>query len=146
MTLLEAPVIVLVHGLRAAASGALRLAVGDTSLMHEFAIYIVTHPKGPAILWRDAKQKVEAAEARTITAPDLLNWASSEEIKMEPVGGVHTNPAQAAKLLDVARRALSHRRLVARHPGRSRCATEIQEEGRRDRWRGGRASNRLSAL
>jgi acetyl-CoA carboxylase carboxyl transferase subunit alpha len=77
--------------------------------MHEFAIYSVIPPEGcAAILWRDANRKVEAAEALKITAPDLLRLGIIDEIVSEPVGGAHTDPKQAAALLDVALdRALS---------------------------------------
>jgi len=102
MAMLEVPVIVLVHG-EGGSGGALGIAVGDRILMHEFAIYSVIPPEGcAAILWRDAAKKVEASEALKITAPDLLRFEVIDEIVNEPVGGAHTNPAQAAALVDVA--------------------------------------------
>jgi acetyl-CoA carboxylase carboxyl transferase subunit alpha len=102
MAMLEVPVIVLVHG-EGGSGGALGLAVGDRILMHEFAIYSVIPPEGcAAILWRDASKKVEASEALKITAPDLLRLGIIDEIIGEPVGGAHTDPAQAAALVDVA--------------------------------------------
>jgi acetyl-CoA carboxylase carboxyl transferase subunit alpha len=102
MAMLEVPVIVIVHG-EGGSGGALGIAVGDRILMHEFAIYSVIPPEGcAAILWRDSAKKVEAAEALKITAPDLLKLEIIDEIVMEPVGGAHTNPNQAAALLDVA--------------------------------------------
>ena len=102
MSMLEVPVIVLVHG-EGGSGGALGIAVGDRILMHEFAIYSVIPPEGcAAILWRDASKKVEASEALKITAPDLLKLEVIDEIVNEPVGGAHTNPAQAAALVDIA--------------------------------------------
>src|SRR6188508_571851 len=102
MAMLEVPIIVLVHG-EGGSGGALGIAVGDRILMHEFAIYSVIPPEGcAAILWRDASKKVEAAQALKITAPDLLALGIIDEIVLEPVGGAHTNPDQAAALLDVA--------------------------------------------
>ncbi len=102
MSMLEVPVIVVVHG-EGGSGGALGIAVGDRILMHEFAIYSVIPPEGcAAILWRDSAKKVEAAEALKITAPDLLKLEIIDEIVLEPVGGAHTDPAQAAALLDVA--------------------------------------------
>jgi acetyl-CoA carboxylase carboxyl transferase subunit alpha len=102
MAMLEVPVIVLVHG-EGGSGGALGIAVGDRILMHEFAIYSVIPPEGcAAILWRDASKKVEASEALKITAPDLLRLGIIDEIIGEPVGGAHTDPAQAAVLVDVA--------------------------------------------
>lgn len=102
MAMLEVPVVVIVHG-EGGSGGALGIAVGDRILMHEFAIYSVIPPEGcAAILWRDASRKVEAAEALKITAPDLLGLGIIDEIVPEPVGGAHTDPAQAAAMLDTA--------------------------------------------
>jgi len=102
MAALNAPIIVVVHG-EGGSGGALGIAIGDRILMHEFAIYSVIPPEGcAAILWRDAKKKVEAAEALKITAPDLLKLGIIDEIVIEPVGGAHTNPELAATLLDTA--------------------------------------------
>jgi acetyl-CoA carboxylase carboxyl transferase subunit alpha len=93
---------VLVHG-EGGSGGALGIAVGDRILMHEFAIYSVIPPEGcAAILWRDPARKVEAAEALKITAPDLLTLGIIDEIITEPVGGAHTDPKQAAALVDLA--------------------------------------------
>jgi acetyl-CoA carboxylase carboxyl transferase subunit alpha len=100
MAALEVPIIVVVHG-EGGSGGALGLAVGDRILMHEFAIYSVIPPEGcAAILWRDANRKVEAAEALKLTAPDLVQLGVIDQIVPEPVGGAHTNPDLAAKLLD----------------------------------------------
>jgi acetyl-CoA carboxylase carboxyl transferase subunit alpha len=102
MAALDTPIIVLVHG-EGGSGGALGLAVGDRILMHEFAIYSVIPPEGcAAILWRDSGRKVEAAKALKLTAHDLLGFGIIDEIVPEPIGGAHTNPEQAAALLDVA--------------------------------------------
>ena len=102
MAMLTVPVIVVVHG-EGGSGGALGLAVGDRILMHEFAIYSVIPPEGcAAILWRDASRKVAAAEALKITAPDLLAMQVIDEIIKEPIGGAHTDPAEATRLLDIA--------------------------------------------
>jgi len=102
MAVLDVPIIIVVHG-EGGSGGALGIAVGDRVLMHEFAMYSVIPPEGcAAILWRDAKKKVEAAQALKITAPDLLQLGIIDEIVAEPVGGAHTDPAQAAALLDIA--------------------------------------------
>src|SRR5262245_24383240 len=102
MAMLEVPIIVLVHG-EGGSGGALGIAVGDRILMHEFAIYSVIPPEGcAAILWRDPNKKVEAATALKITAPNLLELGIIDEIVNEPVGGAHTDPAQASALVDVA--------------------------------------------
>jgi acetyl-CoA carboxylase carboxyl transferase subunit alpha len=113
MTMLRVPIVVVVHG-EGGSGGALGIAVGDRILMHEFAIYSVIPPEGcAAILWRDSARKVEAAEALKLTAPDLVNLNVVDEIVKEPVGGAHTDPAQAASLLDAAlRRALAASELL----------------------------------
>lgn len=102
MAVLEVPIVVVVHG-EGGSGGALGIAVGDRILMHEFAIYSVIPPEGcAALLWRDTNAKVRAAEALKITAPDLLGLGIIDEIVKEPVGGAHTDPAAAARLLDAA--------------------------------------------
>lgn len=102
MAALDTPIVVVVHG-EGGSGGALGLAIGDRVLMHEFGIYSVIPPEGcAAILWRDAGRKVEAAEALKLTAPDLLGFGIIDEIVPEPVGGAHTDHAQAAALLDGA--------------------------------------------
>src|SRR3954447_14671871 len=102
MMLIDTPIIVIVSG-EGGSGGALGIAVGDRVLMQEFAIYSVIPPEGcAAILWRDAAKKVEAAEALKITAPDLLRAAIIDGIVPEPVGGAHTNPDAAARLVDEA--------------------------------------------
>jgi acetyl-CoA carboxylase carboxyl transferase subunit alpha len=53
-------------------------------------------------LWRDPARKVEASAALKITAPDLLGLGIIDEIINEPVGGAHTDPAQATTLVDLA--------------------------------------------
>jgi acetyl-CoA carboxylase carboxyl transferase subunit alpha len=100
MAMLTVPVVVVIHG-EGGSGGALGIAVGDRILMHEFAIYSVIPPEGcAAILWRDAARKVEAAERLKLTAPDLLGFGVIDEIVKEPIGGAHTDPAEAGRLLD----------------------------------------------
>ena len=102
MAMMTVPIVVVVHG-EGGSGGALGIAVGDRILMHEFAIYSVIPPEGcAAILWRDSAKKVEAAEALKITAPDLLGLEIIDEIVSEPIGGAHTDPAAATRLLDTA--------------------------------------------
>ena len=102
MAMVTVPIIVLVHG-EGGSGGALGIAVGDRILMHQFAIYSVIPPEGcAAILWRDSGKKVQAAEALKLTAPDLVSLGIIDEIVKEPVGGAHTNPAEATRLVDLA--------------------------------------------
>ena len=102
MSLINVPIIVLICG-EGGSGGALGIAVGDRILMQEFTIYSVIPPEGcAAILWRDTKKKVEAAEALKITAPDLLALELVDEIVKEPAGGAHNDYEEAAGLVDEA--------------------------------------------
>lgn len=100
MAVLDVPIVVLVTG-EGGSGGALGLAIGDRVLMQEFSVYSVIPPEGcAAILWRDSNRKVEAAEALKITAPDLVARGIVDEIVPEPVGGAHTDPDGAARIID----------------------------------------------
>ncbi len=102
MMMIDTPIIVLVSG-EGGSGGALGIAVGDKILMQEYAIYSVIPPEGcAAILWRDANKKADAAAALKITAPDLLTARIIDSVVPEPVGGAHTDPAAAARLVDGA--------------------------------------------
>jgi acetyl-CoA carboxylase carboxyl transferase subunit alpha len=108
MMMLDTSIVVIVSG-EGGSGGALGIAVGDRVLMQEFAIYSVIPPEGcAAILWRDPSKKIEAAEALKLTAPDLLKAGIIDEIVPEPIGGAHTDPEAAARLVDtVLTRALT---------------------------------------
>ena len=93
---LKTPIVVVVTG-EGGSGGALAIAVGDTVLMLENAVYSVISPEGCAgILWRDGSKAPEAAEALKITAPDLLKLGAIDEIVKEPAGGAQKNHAVAA--------------------------------------------------
>ncbi len=100
MSVLDVPIVIIVSG-EGGSGGALGLAIGDRVLMQEHAVYSVIPPEGcAAILWRDAGEKVRAAEALKITAPDLLALQIIDEIVPEPVGGAHNDAHGAARTLD----------------------------------------------
>jgi acetyl-CoA carboxylase carboxyl transferase subunit alpha len=127
MAALEVPIVVVVHG-EGGSGGALGIAVGDRILMHEFAIYSVIPPEGcAALLWRDTNQKVRAAEALKITAPDLLALGIIDTIVAEPPGGAHTDPAAAGPLLDAA--------IAAALAEVSALASEVRLEQRYQKFR-----------
>ena len=93
---LRTPIVVVVTG-EGGSGGALAIAVGDTVLMLENAVYSVISPEGCAgILWRDGAKAPEAAEALKITAPDLLKLGAIDEIVKEPAGGAQKNHAATA--------------------------------------------------
>jgi len=127
MAMLSVPVVVAVTG-EGGSGGALGLAIGDRILMQEYAIYAVIPPEGcAAILWRDVAHKVEAADALKVTASDLVGLGVIDEVVPEPVGGAHTDPAEAVRLLESAlARAL--RTLTAVPP-------DLRLQQRHDRFR-----------
>ena len=99
MCKLLVPVIVIVHG-EGGSGGALAIAVGDEVLMHENAVYSVISPEScSSILWRDWDHKQEAARVLKLTAEDLYRMQIVDEVVPEPMGGAHSNHAQAAELL-----------------------------------------------
>src|SRR5438128_6936308 len=131
MMLLDTSIIIVVNG-EGGSGGALGIAVGDRVLMQEYAIYSVIPPEGcAAILWRDPAKKVEAAAALKITAPDLLKAAIIDEILPEPIGGAHTDPAAAARLIDhVLERVLAEVSALARETRLARRYDKFRNMGR----------------
>ena len=109
MAMLQVPIIVIISG-EGGSGGALGLAIGDRILIQEYAVYSVIPPEGcAAILWRDAGQKIAAAEALKITARDLLALKVVDEMVPEPVGGAHADFKTASRLIEEAIRAnLNH--------------------------------------
>ena len=108
MTRLRVPVLVVITG-EGGSGGALAIAVGDTVLMLEHAIYTVIPPEGcAAILWHDATRAREAAAALRLTATDLVALGIIDEIVPEPHGGAHLDPdAAVAAVRDALRRHLA---------------------------------------
>ena len=127
MAMLSVPVVVALTG-EGGSGGALGLAVGDWILMQEYAVYSVIPPEGcAAILWRNPARKVEAADALKVTASDLVGLGVIDEVVPEPVGGAHTDPAEAVRLLaPVLSRAV--RTLTTAPP-------ELRLQQRHDRFR-----------
>ncbi len=96
---LPVPIVVVIHG-EGGSGGALAIAVGDTVLMHENAIYSVISPEScSSILWRDWEHKQEAARLLKLTAEDLHGFGMVDQVVPEPPGGAHTDPQRAAALL-----------------------------------------------
>ncbi len=99
MAALRAPIIVTVIG-EGGSGGALAIAVGDVTLMMQYATYSVISPEGCAsILWRSADMAPEAAEALGITASRLKTLGLVDKIVNEPLGGAHRDPQAAAQAL-----------------------------------------------
>lgn len=102
MATLRTPFIAAIIG-EGGSGGALALGLADRVLMLANSIYSVISPEGcAAILWNDATQKERAAKALKITAPDLLGLGLIDEIVPEPLGGAHSDPEEAYRLLGEA--------------------------------------------
>ena len=90
---LRVPVIVTIIG-EGGSGGALAIAVGDVTLMLQYATYSVISPEGCAsILWKSAEQAPEAAETLGITAPRLKQLGLIDKVVSEPLGGAHRDAA-----------------------------------------------------
>ena len=86
---LKVPVISVIIG-EGGSGGAIALAVANTVLMLEHAIYSVISPEGCAsILWRDSSAAEQAADALKLTAQDLLSLGIIDAVVPEPLGGAH---------------------------------------------------------
>jgi acetyl-CoA carboxylase carboxyl transferase subunit alpha len=102
MTRLRVPTVACVIG-EGGSGGAIAIALADTVLMQEHAIYSVISPEGCAmILWRDATQAKKAAAAFKPDAHHCLDLGVIDAIVPEPPGGAHTDPDEAARLLGEA--------------------------------------------
>jgi len=97
MSRFPVPIICIIIG-EGASGGALGIGVGDRILMMENSWYSVISPEGcAAILWRDAAQAPQAAEAMKVAPNDLMKLKVIDGIIPEPEGGAHTDPDAAAK-------------------------------------------------
>jgi acetyl-CoA carboxylase carboxyl transferase subunit alpha len=93
------PMVIVIIG-EGASGGALGIGVGDKVLMMRNSWYSVISPEGcAAILWRDAANAPQAAEAMKVTAPDLLELNVIDKIIEEPEGGAHRDPDKAAEIV-----------------------------------------------
>lgn len=99
---LTVPIICVVTG-EGGSGGALGISVGNRLLMLEHAYYSVISPEGAAaILWRDASQAQQAAEALQLTAQDLKRLEIVDQIIAEPKGGAHRDPQGQAEAIKQA--------------------------------------------
>jgi len=86
---LKTPIVVTIIG-EGGSGGALAIAIGDVTLMLQYATYSVISPEGCAsILWKSAKHAEEAAETLAITAPRLKTLGLIDKVVNEPIGGAH---------------------------------------------------------
>jgi acetyl-CoA carboxylase carboxyl transferase subunit alpha len=104
MARLTVPTVACVIG-EGGSGGAIAIALADTVLMMENAIYSVISPEGCAmILWRDAGEAKKAAAAFKPDAAHCLELGVIDGIVPEPEGGAHEDPAAAARMLSEALR------------------------------------------
>ena len=90
------PIICTVIG-EGGSGGALGIGVADSILMLEHSVYTVATPEAcAAILWKDSKLSLEAAEALKITSIDLKILGIIDHIVKEPIGGSQANIHEAA--------------------------------------------------
>ena len=102
MAALRTPIIASVIG-EGGSGGALAIAVGDVTLMLQYATYSVISPEGCAsILWKSADMAPEAAETLGITANRLKTLGLVDKVVGEPLGGAHRDPQAAGQSLKKA--------------------------------------------
>ena len=113
MSALTVPVVTVVTG-EGSSGGALALGVANTVLMLENAVYSILSPEGFAsILWKDASRSGEACQLMGLTAPELLESGTVDQVIPEPAGGAHRQPSFVYARLDKAlRRELARFRHV----------------------------------
>ena len=97
MAELKTPIICTVIG-EGGSGGALAIGVGDVTMMMQYSTYSVISPEGCAsILWKNASNAADAAEALGITAVRLKSLGLVDEIIPEPLGGAHRDHAVSAE-------------------------------------------------
>jgi acetyl-CoA carboxylase carboxyl transferase subunit alpha len=111
MAQLRTPIISTIIG-EGGSGGALAIAVGDQTLMLQYAVYSVISPEGCAsILWKTGDKASEAAEALGIVAPRLKSLGLVDKVVNEPLGGAHRDPkammGQLSKALNEALRQVA---------------------------------------
>ncbi len=122
---LDVPIICTVIG-EGGSGGALGIGVGDRLLMFEHSVYTVATPEAcAAILWKDASQSPQAAEALKITAPDLKRLGIIDEILPEPIGGAHSDPLKTIEILKEA--LLRHLHELTQLTGQQRREVRYQK-------------------
>jgi len=102
MAMLRTPTISVVVG-EGGSGGALGIGVTDRVLIFENSYYSVISPEGcAAILWKDGTAAPKAAAALKLSADQLEKLGVVDEVIVEPSGGAHNDPAQAASALKYA--------------------------------------------
>ncbi len=132
MSHLPVPIINVVIG-EGASGGALGIGVGDRILMMENSWYSVISPEGcAAILWRDAANAPDAAEAMKVAARDLLDLKIVDEVIPEPEGGAHTNVEGAA--VNVKSAITKHLKELLKIPVKKLIDQRIEKYSKMGAW------------
>jgi acetyl-CoA carboxylase carboxyl transferase subunit beta len=131
MSSLTVPTVSVVIG-EGGSGGALALTVADRILMLQNAMYAITSPEGAAaILFRDRGRAAEVAEALGVAAVDLHQLGVVDSVVPEPLGGAHTDPQAAVRMLEPElRRALAEAMRGRGAARRSRREERIRRIGR----------------
>jgi acetyl-CoA carboxylase carboxyl transferase subunit alpha len=99
MSRLRTPIIAIITG-EGGSGGALAIAVGDTVIALENAVYSVISPEGCAsILWRTAEEAPTAALAMKMSAQDQLELGVIDRVVAEPGEGAHADKRETARRL-----------------------------------------------
>lgn len=99
MSRLRTPIIAIITG-EGGSGGALAIAVGDTVIALENAVYSVISPEGCAsILWRTAEEAPTAALAMKMSAQDQLELGIVDRVVPEPGEGAHADRREMARRL-----------------------------------------------
>jgi len=99
MSRLRTPIVAIITG-EGGSGGALAIAVGDTVIALENAVYSVISPEGCAsILWRTAEEAPTAALAMKMSAQDQLELGVIDRVVPEPGEGAHADRRETARRL-----------------------------------------------
>lgn len=99
---LTVPVVSVIIG-EGGSGGAIGIACANRVLMQEHAIYSVIPPEGcAAILWRSPEKGPQAAAALRLTSESAAKFNLVDEVLVEPFGGAHRNPIEAAETVKAA--------------------------------------------
>ncbi|MCA1641235.1 MAG: acetyl-CoA carboxylase carboxyltransferase subunit alpha [Acidobacteria bacterium] len=100
MARLKVPIIGSIIG-EGGSGGALAIAICDSVIMLENAIYSVISPEGcAAILWKDSTKSTVAAKELKLTAQDLFELGIVDQIVEEPQEDAHLDLGKSAEYLD----------------------------------------------
>ncbi len=102
MSALDVPTVSVVIG-QAGSGGALALGIADRVLMQEHAIYTSVSPEEAAeVMYQDVSRVEDAASWMRLTARDCMDFGIIDRIVAEPPNGAHSDPDEAARLLERA--------------------------------------------